>query len=62
MIGVTSMRVGRSPDKAVEILRFKQPKQTLGAKLAAEYDHKKPKVFPKLSLPRSLLTLRCPAD
>jgi len=46
VIGVSSMRIGRSPDKAVEILRFKETKDTLGAKLAAEYEHKKPKVLP----------------
>ncbi len=57
MIGVTSMRIGRSPEKAVEILRFKHPKQTLGAKLAAEYEnqkHKVPSSCSKLPNPETL--------
>eukprot|EP00286_Rhodomonas_abbreviata_P021981 CAMPEP_0181308922 /NCGR_PEP_ID=MMETSP1101-20121128/11737_1 /TAXON_ID=46948 /ORGANISM="Rhodomonas abbreviata, Strain Caron Lab Isolate" /LENGTH=505 /DNA_ID=CAMNT_0023415369 /DNA_START=6 /DNA_END=1520 /DNA_ORIENTATION=- len=46
VIGVSSMRVGRSPEKAVEILRFKQTKKTLGAKLAEEYEGDKKQVLP----------------
>lgn len=48
VIGVSSMRIGRSPKRAVEILRFKgaEKKKSFGAKLAEEYEHKKPKILP----------------